>query len=389
MTYNIRTASAWANRDGGDRAHGRTWRERRLKVLKVIEIAGWPAVLGTQEGLAWQLDDLVGLLGPSYRRVGAGRLGDGSDSDEHAAILFDSARLELVDSTDFWLSETPSEKASIAWGAALPRVATHAMFRRRRRRPGGVVETPSSSPYGVSSSADDDDDGDDATDGVDPALTSELFGVLNAHFDHASEEARTRSAGVVRAFAAAHRDTLAFVLGDFNAAKDEAWFAELSGDGGLADAWGLADSVSCGACAASTYHAWRGAENTSRIGMSSETSQREVAVSGSQHVDAVFCAPSFLARHGWRVARARVVTDDRRRSVYGGPFASDHYPVVVTVGLGDDDQHLGEAAETGHPNQSGPTLSSSSPVGGGAPGDPTRPAASADAHTSPASSSEL
>jgi len=46
-TYNIRTASRWALRDGGDDYHGRTWPARRRAVAKTIVISG-AAVVGTQ-----------------------------------------------------------------------------------------------------------------------------------------------------------------------------------------------------------------------------------------------------------------------------------------------------------------------------------------------------
>jgi len=46
-TYNIRTASQWAVRDGGDGYNGRTWPARRNAVSKTIQISG-AAVVGTQ-----------------------------------------------------------------------------------------------------------------------------------------------------------------------------------------------------------------------------------------------------------------------------------------------------------------------------------------------------
>ena len=140
-TYNVRTASQWAVRDGGDEYHGRMRPARRSAVAKTIRISG-AAVVGTQvpvespgdltivlcarslrrliysscvsnntphcaifilfclgmigvaifqEGLAWQLDDLLTLLGPAWQRVGVGRYNGtrdaGGDEDELAAIL--------------------------------------------------------------------------------------------------------------------------------------------------------------------------------------------------------------------------------------------------------------------------------------------------------------
>lgn len=178
MSFNIRTASRWAATDGGDRRAGRTWDRRSHSVARAIEI-GAAAVVGTQEGLGWQVDELVALLGPSWRRVGGGRVGDGSDDDETASILYDSASVALVATGDYWLSETPAV-SSTSWGAALPRVATWATFA------GGG---------------------------------GERFAVVNCHFDHASSDARTRSAGLVAADSARRfdADDVVFLTGDFNA----------------------------------------------------------------------------------------------------------------------------------------------------------------------------
>ncbi|KAH8046496.1 hypothetical protein JL720_16357 [Aureococcus anophagefferens] len=57
MSYNIRTASRWATVDGGDARAGRTWAQRRRSVARTVEISG-AAVVGTQEGLGWQCDEL-------------------------------------------------------------------------------------------------------------------------------------------------------------------------------------------------------------------------------------------------------------------------------------------------------------------------------------------
>ncbi|KAJ8604776.1 hypothetical protein CTAYLR_001026 [Chrysophaeum taylorii] len=283
MTYNIRTASTWALRDGGDAANRRTWQERRRSVARTIEIAK-ASIIGTQEGLAWQLEELCGLLGGGWQSVGGGRVGDASDDDEHAAIIFDSTEVTLLGSRDFWLSETPA-LSSKSWGAALPRVATCATFRR------GDLE----------------------------------FSVLNVHLDHASADARAGAAIMLRDFEPPAHPF--FVTGDFNAPKNERWYDILMP--ALKDAWTEAEDRSCGACGQSTYHAWHGSAKPSSQWIHADDAFQtsRIAHQGHRHIDAVFVSHRTL-RLG-RITRARMITDDRRRRFYGGPFASDHYPVCV------------------------------------------------------------
>ena len=61
MSYNIRTASSWATRDGGDARFGRTWARRKASVAKTVEI-GKAWVVGTQEGLGWQVEEMLPFL---------------------------------------------------------------------------------------------------------------------------------------------------------------------------------------------------------------------------------------------------------------------------------------------------------------------------------------
>lgn len=297
MTYNIRTGSKWARIDGKDFANKRTWQDRKRSVAKAIEIGG-ADVVATQEGLDWQLRELRELLGSWWQSVGAGRIGDGSDDDEHAAILFDSRSVELLLSHDFWLSETP-EFSSKSWGASLPRVATYAVFRFGELR----------------------------------------FGILNVHLDHSSMEARTQSAKLIRELD--KQPQIFFIAGDFNAPKDESWYSELLSNDQMVDAWTQAETRSCGSCGQSTYHAWKGsaAPSTQWIEPFEGQPSREIALSGNRHIDCVFVSRAAISRG--RITRARVITDDKRRALYGGPFASDHYPVCIHYALHDAEAHGG------------------------------------------------
>ena len=171
----------------------------------------------------------------------------------HDMVLFfrfDTSRIAVGDTGDFWLSDSPHH-SSKAWGASLPRVATWARF---------TSVLKGSTPR-----------------------KEQAFVVLNAHLDHASETARVESARLLRARAhelsqsqCDNRSNLGsrsdssdgcsaavvFVMGDFNAVKDEGgnqgWYAQLTADAPansasalmppLVDAWVHANERNCGAC---------------------------------------------------------------------------------------------------------------------------------------------
>ena len=317
-TYNIRTASKWARNDGGDERNGRTWRQRRKAVAKSIRISG-ASVVGTQEGLGWQLDSLLELLGPGWNRIGVGRYhgtrDSGGDEDEIAAIIYNTAIVKRIRAGDFWLSETP-EVSSKGWGASLPRVASWATFE----------------------------------------CGSRAFTVLNAHLDHASSEARGGAAALLRKRVALLKESetpVVFTMGDFNAVKTEEWYSTLTAapeehgnDLPLVDTWGAANMRSCGACGQGTFHAWKGSDMSSPnwVRPFEGPGSQAIAHSGVRHIDAIFLNQGALEAGAGEVRKAKMITDDKRRRSFGGPFASDHYPVVITyrwaAGTGSSNQEL-------------------------------------------------
>lgn len=104
-TYNLRYDNP------GD--SGNLWKDRLPVVASLIQFNKFD-ILGTQEGLENQLEDLSARM-PEYERYGVGR-DDGKQAGEHSAIFFRKERFELMDSGDFWLSETPG-KPSKGWDA--------------------------------------------------------------------------------------------------------------------------------------------------------------------------------------------------------------------------------------------------------------------------------
>lgn len=169
LSFNVRynnpgdAINAWPNRS--DRVAG---------LIRFYE----PDVAGLQEVLVGQLHDLEQRL-PDYTWVGVGR-DDGMDAGEFSPIFYRPDRLELVETGTFWLSETPDSVGSRGWDAALPRIATWAVFLDR--------------------------------------ATGRRLHAFNTHFDHRGAEARLGSARLLRsrALRAAEGEPL-LLTGDLNA----------------------------------------------------------------------------------------------------------------------------------------------------------------------------
>jgi len=170
-TYNLRFDTA---ADGVD-----AWPQRRDAVRALVRYHEID-VLGTQEGLIHQIEDLAAM--PGFTRVGVGR-DDGQRGGEHSAILFRSDRFELLDHGDFWLSETP-DRPGKGWDArCCNRIASWARLRDR--------------------------------------ASGQAFFVFSVHFDHEGVVARRESAHLMlRKMREIAGDRPVLCLGDFNATPD-------------------------------------------------------------------------------------------------------------------------------------------------------------------------
>lgn len=189
MTFNLRYA-------GPDGPHA--WSERRPLVRALLSHER-PDLIGTQEGLADQLDDIGADLGAEYGYVGTGR--EGGRRGEFTAIFYRVGRLALERHGVYWLSGTPEVVGSNTWGGHCVRMVTWARF----------LDT----------------------------VTGERFHAVNTHLDHVSEDARQRSAALIRERIAALEPALPVVLtGDFNADADSPTYRSLTAD--LADVWTVA-----------------------------------------------------------------------------------------------------------------------------------------------------
>ena len=147
MTYNIKLdypkegKNSWANR-----------KPFFINQIKFYE----PDVLGVQEAMPNQMKDMDSLL-VDYSYVGVGR-DDGKNEGEFSAIFYKTEKFKIINSSTFWLSETP-EKVSMGWDAACNRVCTYALFQHKK--------------------------------------TKQKFWVFNTHFDHVGVVARAKSAQLI------------------------------------------------------------------------------------------------------------------------------------------------------------------------------------------------
>jgi endonuclease/exonuclease/phosphatase family metal-dependent hydrolase len=167
MTFNIRYDEPCDKENA--------WPNRKELVASMIRFHQADLV-GVQEALERQMRDLERLL-PDYAWVGVGRA-DGKAGGEFSAIIYRKSRFNLIESSTFWLSETPDVPGK-GWDAAYPRIVTWARLK-------------------------------DTT-------TGKIFFHFNTHFDHRGVRAREESARLLlkRIYTIAGQLPVV-VTGDFN-----------------------------------------------------------------------------------------------------------------------------------------------------------------------------
>lgn len=168
MTYNIKLDYP---KEGEN-----SWQNRKPFFINQIKFYE-PDVLGVQEAMPNQMKDMDSLL-TDYSFVGVGR-DDGKNEGEFSAIFYKKKELKVLQSSTFWLSETP-EKVSMGWDAVCNRVCTYALFQHKK--------------------------------------TKETFWVFNTHFDHVGKVARQQSATLIleKIKALNTKNYPVLLMGDFN-----------------------------------------------------------------------------------------------------------------------------------------------------------------------------
>ena len=125
MTFNIRYGTA----NDGDNA----WELRKEILIECLNTYT-PDILGTQEGLPFQLEYIKANF-PNWGSFGVGRYHGVETERSHECgegegciIFYDTTKIKLIKHGTYWHSETPKVAASISWGNSLPRVSTWSIF---------------------------------------------------------------------------------------------------------------------------------------------------------------------------------------------------------------------------------------------------------------------
>ena len=164
------------------------WRYRKEAVVKMINTTA-PDVIGFQEALYNQVQYLDEHCS-QYLRVGVGR-DNGDKEGEFAAVYFLKKRFVVVDSGNFWLSETP-DVPSLGWDAACKRIVTWVHLE-------------------------------------DTLLNNEFY-IFNTHFDHIGTIARKESAILllkkIEELSYCFENNI-FITGDFNTGSEDPVFLPL------------------------------------------------------------------------------------------------------------------------------------------------------------------
>ncbi|WP_086820301.1 endonuclease/exonuclease/phosphatase family protein [Allokutzneria sp. NRRL B-24872] len=252
MSFNLRFAST---------TEPNSWSARRPVLAELLR-REQPTVLGTQEGLYGQLKDIQRDLPQPYDWIGTGRAG--GSRDEFMAVYYDTRRLEPVEFDHYWLSDTPNVIGSKSWGNNITRMVTWVRFSDKR--------------------------------------TGAEFVLVNTHFDHESENARQRSAELVRDRINALAPGLPVVLtGDFNTkAGGTPTYDTLMNGARMTDTWPAAAQRRTPLYA--TFHGYR------------------PLVPNGDRID-------------WILTRGAVTVDAAGINAYtrGGQFPSDHLPVQALL----------------------------------------------------------
>jgi endonuclease/exonuclease/phosphatase family metal-dependent hydrolase len=122
MSFNVRYP---AKSDGAN-----VWENRRDLLVDTIRKQA-PDIMGTQELFYEQGQYIVEKL-PDMAWFGISRRGN--REDEHMGVFYRKDSLELLNSGNFWLSETPDKPGSISWNMSLPRMVTWGEFRDKRTK---------------------------------------------------------------------------------------------------------------------------------------------------------------------------------------------------------------------------------------------------------------
>lgn len=250
------------------------WNNRKNLVAELIGFYKFD-ICATQEGWLHQLDYLAQNSG-KYKWIGLARE-DGKQKGEHAAILYNTEKLELLDSGTFWFSETPNVPSK-GWDAACTRVCTWGKFRQ------------------ISS--------------------QKIFFVLNSHFDHVGKIARIKEAEMLIKFAEEiAKGAPVFLTGDLNSLPESDAIKIITKSQKFFDSIGKSESAPYGPI--NTFHGFSGKSGKGKTASGA-------ADVGKERIDYIFVS------EGISVKKYAILTNSENEK-----FPSDHFPVMIEVELAD------------------------------------------------------
>ncbi|WP_208588620.1 endonuclease/exonuclease/phosphatase family protein [Gracilibacillus suaedae] len=206
---------------------------------------------------------------PEYWWIGDDRRG--GNEDEYCAIFYDHQKLECIDKGQFWLSNTPEIPNSISWESDFPRVCTWGHFRCKHD-------------------------------------IDREFIMYNTHLDHISQLARENGIALIIDRVRKHTEDCQvpnILTGDLNSEPNNVVVRFLRGEETLqGQTPHLQDSFKVvNSKPGQTFHKFSGGIN-------------------GEPIDYIFCTPE-----------CKVLSADVDRSQIDGNYASDHYPIIVTLEL--------------------------------------------------------
>ena len=174
---------------------GNLWKNRAPVAAALIRFHEFD-IVGTQEGLRNQLDDLQNNL-PEYAWYGIAR-DDGKTKGEHSAIFYKKDKFNVLDSGNFWLSQTP-DRPGFGWDARNNRICSWVKLKEKKSK--------------------------------------HTFYVFNVHYDHRGMEARRESSKLILAKISSIAGTQPVILtGDFNGNHQSEWYNYINNSELLKDA---------------------------------------------------------------------------------------------------------------------------------------------------------
>ncbi|HKZ65668.1 MAG TPA: endonuclease/exonuclease/phosphatase family protein [Chitinophagaceae bacterium] len=177
------------------RDSGNLWKDRSPVAAALIRFHQFD-IVGTQEGLRNQLDDLQKSL-PEYAWYGIGR-DNGQNKGEYSAIFYKKEKFNVIDSGDFWLSEHP-ERPGFGWDARNNRICSWIKLKEKSSK--------------------------------------KSFYIFNVHYDHRGLIARKESSKLImQKIQSIAGNQPVLLTGDFNGNHQSEWYTFINNSNLLKDA---------------------------------------------------------------------------------------------------------------------------------------------------------